>query len=216
MNPLKQATTNRNTLSRNTVSQNGATPAGLVRTALTGMVAGMVGAMGMAMYAMIASVTYHHVGFFTPLYHIASTFISPTALMASMQQAMAGHNFSFTAGPALVGMIVHLVIGAGAGAVFAVIVGLLRARLAGAALVVAGMVYGLVVLAFNAVIGLPVAAHLFGGGTRISTMPSMVGWWTFAIEHLIFGMVLAAALLVGTRTATAGDRATRPASTRSV
>lgn len=211
MNPLNQATVNRNSL-----SQNAGARAGLVRTAVTGMVAGMVAAMGMAMYAMTASITYHHVGFFTPLYHIASTFISPTALMTSMQQAMAGHNFYFTAGPALVGVIVHLAIGAGAGAVFAVIVGLLRARLAGAALVAAGMVYGLVVLGVNAVIGLPVAAHLFGGGTRISTMPSMVGGWTFAIEHLIFGMVLAAALLVGTRTATAGDRNARPASARSV
>jgi hypothetical protein len=167
------------------------------------------------MYAMIASITYHHVGFFTPLYHIASTFSSPTALMTSMQQAMAEHNFSFAAGPATVGMIVHLAIGAGAGAVFAVIVDPLRRRVAGVALVVAGMAYGLIVLAFNAVIGLPVAAHLFGGGTRISTMPSMVGWWTFTLEHLIFGIVLAAALVIETRTATVGRRNARPAPARS-
>jgi hypothetical protein len=179
------------------------------------MVAGMVGAVGMAMYAMIASITYHHVGFFTPLYHIASTFISPTALVTSMQQATAGHDFSFTAGPALVGMIVHLAIGAMAGAMFAVVVAVVRRRVHGLALVVAGMVYGLIVLGVNAVIGLPVAAHLFGGGTRISTMPSMVGWWTFTIEHLIFGMVLAAALLAGTRTARAGDRTARPTPARS-
>ncbi len=208
MNP-EQATANRNTL-----SQNDKTPADLVRTVVTGMLAGMVGAIGMAMYAMIASITYHHVGFFTPLYHIASTFISPTALMTSMQQAMAGHDFWFTAGPALIGMIVHLAIGAGAGAVFALIVGLLRRRLAGMGLLAAGMVYGLIVLAFDAVIGLPVAANLFGGGTRISTMPRMVGWWTFVVEHLVFGMVLAAALLVAARTATAGDRHPRPASAR--
>ena len=148
MNPLKQATQDPHTL-----SQNAGTPAGLVRTAVTGMIAGMVAAMGMAMYAMIASITYHHVGFFTPLYHIASTLISPTALMASMQQAMAGHNFYLTAGPAVVGMIVHLAVGAGAGGVFAVIVGLLRRRVAGVALVVAGMAYGLIVLGVNAVSG---------------------------------------------------------------
>lgn len=210
MNPLKQTTASRNTLSQNT-----GTPAGPVRTAVTGMIAGMIGAMGMAMYAMIASITYHHVGFFTPLYHIASSFISPTAFMTSMQQAMAGHNFSFAAGPAIVGMIVHLAIGAAAGAVFAVIAGLLRPRLAGAALVAAGMAYSLVVLGVNAVIGLPAAAHLFGGGNRISTMPSMVGWWTFTIEHLIFGMILAAALWVGTRSTTAADRNTRITLTRS-
>lgn len=201
MNPLKQATAN-----RNTVGQNAGTPAGLARTTVTGMVAGMIAAMGMAMYAMIASITYHHVGFFTPLYHIASTFISPAAFMTSMQQAMVGHNFTFIAGPALVGMIVHLAVGAGAGAVFAVIVGLLRQCVAGVALMVASMAYGLIVLGVNAVVGLPVAASVFDGGTRISTMPNMVGWWTFAVEHLIFGMVLAAALLVAPRTATAGDR----------
>jgi hypothetical protein len=215
MNPLKQAMAN-----QNTVSQIAGAPASLVRTAVTGMVAGMVGAMGMAMYAMIASITYHHVGFFTPLYHIASTFSSPTALMTSMQRAMAGHNFYLTTGPALVGMIVHLAVGAVAGAVFAVIVGLLRRRVAGAVLVLAGMAYGLIVLGANAFVGLPVAASLFGGGTRISTMPSMVGWWTFTIEHLIFGMVLAAgllaaALLAAARTATAGRRNARPTPTRS-
>ena len=210
MNPLQQAVAD-----RNTVNQNAGRSAGLARTAVTGMVAGMIAAMGMAMYAMIASITYHHVGFFTPLYHIASTFISPTALMTSMQQAMAGHDFSFATGPAVVGMIVHLVVGAGAGAVFTVLVGMLRRRLTAVAWVAAGMAYGLIVLGVNAVIGLPVAAHLLGGGAVISTMPSMVGWWTFAVEHLIFGMVLAAALLVATRTATAADRGARPGPTRS-
>lgn len=195
-------------------SQNTATPTGLVRPAVTGVVAGMIAAMGMAMYAMIASITYHHVGFFTPLYHIASTFTSPTALTTSMQQAASGHNFFFTAGPALVGMVVHLAVGSMAGAGFTVIVALLRRRVAGGALVAAGMGYGLIVLGFNAVIGLAVAAHLFGGGTRISTMPSMVGWWTFTIEHLIFGMVLALAVLAGTRSATAGDRNARPVPAR--
>jgi hypothetical protein len=161
------------------------------------------------------SITYHHVGFFTPLYHIASTFISPTALTTSMEQAAAGHNFSFTAGPAIVGMIVHLATGAGAGAVFAVIAGLLRGRLGRAGTVAAGMAYGLVVMGVNAVVGLPLAANLFGGGDRIATMPSMVGWWTFAIEHLIFGMVLAVAVLAGTRTAKACDRNARPVQVRS-
>lgn len=191
-------------------SQNAATSAGFVRTAVTGMVA----AMGMAMYAMIASITYHHVGFFTPLYHIASTFTSPAALTTSMQQAAAGHNYYFTAGPAVVGAIVHLGTGAGAGAVFAVIAGLLRGLLGRAVTVAAGMAYGLVVMGVNAVVGLPLAASLFGGGDRISSMPSLVGWWTFTIEHLIFGMVLAVAVLAGTRTAKGGDRYPRPTPAR--
>lgn len=158
------------------------------RNAAIGAVAGMIGATMMAMYAMVASITYHHVGIFTPLYHIATTFLAPTALQTSMQQAMAGHSFYFTLGPALVGMLVHFATGAMAGALFGVLVG--RYRPGRAVTVAAGAGYGLLVMVVNAFVGLPVAAHMFGGGSTLSKMPTMVGWGTFTIEHLIFGMVL--------------------------
>ena len=58
------------------------------RTFGAGTVAGIVAGVAMAMYAMLAAVTYQDSGFFTPLYHIASTFIEPTAMETSMQRAM--------------------------------------------------------------------------------------------------------------------------------
>lgn len=44
----------------------------LIRSARTGVIVGVIGSLMMAGYAMIASATYQHKGFFTPLYHIAS------------------------------------------------------------------------------------------------------------------------------------------------
>lgn len=73
------------------------------------------------MYAMVASATYQHHGFFTPLYHIASTFIAPTQLMTSMQHAMMGSTFYF-AGPAVLGAAIHMMTGAMYGVVFALAV----------------------------------------------------------------------------------------------
>ena len=42
------------------------------------------------------------------------------------------------------------------------------------------------------------AAKITGSGSTIADMASMVGWATFAVEHLIFGLVLGAAALLGT------------------
>jgi hypothetical protein len=47
------------------------------RIVTVGAVGGALGAIVMAMYAMIAAATYQHTGFFTPLYHIASPIIQP-------------------------------------------------------------------------------------------------------------------------------------------
>jgi hypothetical protein len=149
---------------------------------------GVIGALVMAIYAMIAGATYLDSGFFTPLYHIASTFIDPQPMMTSMEHAMKGETFYLTFGPAGLGMLVHLVVGASYGIVFAL---LARAgNLVGPASVVVGALYGIAVLLFSSFVGLPIAAALFGGGDPISDMPTMVGWSTFTIEHAIFGLVL--------------------------
>ena len=74
----------------------------LNRAASMGAVAGVIASLMMAAYAMIAAATYQGSGFFAPLYHIASTFISPDHMMSSMKSAtMGGSNFEFFAGPAL-------------------------------------------------------------------------------------------------------------------
>jgi len=43
----------------------------------------MIGGAAMAMFAMIASVTYQHRGFFTLLFHISVAVGNPTAMMTS-------------------------------------------------------------------------------------------------------------------------------------
>jgi uncharacterized membrane protein YagU involved in acid resistance len=149
---------------------------------------GLVGAIVMAIYAMIAGATYLDSGFFTPLYHIASTFVDPQPMMTSMEHAMEGESFYFTFGAASLGMLVHLVVGAVYGIVFALLAG--ASNVVGAASVAGGALYGVAVMLFSSFVGLPAAAELFGGGDPIADMPVMVGWSTFTIEHVIFGLVL--------------------------
>lgn len=142
----------------------------------------------MAMYAMVAAATYQDTGFFTPLYHIASTFIEPKAMETSMQQAMNGDLFYFSAGPAILGLAVHMMVALVFGLVFASIVRGFRVH--GVMALVAGIVFGLVVFAVMSLVVLPAVADLFGGGQPISDMPEMVGYGSFAVEHALFGLVL--------------------------
>ena len=167
-----------------------------------GAVLGVVAALAMAMFAMVASATYHHTGFFTPMHHIASALIGPDAMMRSMDAGMHGSTFAISFGPALLGLALHLVTGAFWGAIFGLIVS--TGWLRGGVGLVAGIVYGLAVMAVMAFLALPVIASLFGGGEPISDMPRLAGWWTFAIEHAIYGAVLGLwALRRGTEQATA-------------
>ncbi|MDV8009177.1 hypothetical protein [Rhodococcus sp. IEGM 1318] len=173
----------------------------LPRTIAVGAIAGLIGSLAMAMFAMIAALTYQNSGFFTPLYHIGSVFIDPSTMMTSMQQAMGGQSFSFAFGPAVVGALVHMMVGIMYGIVFALIVHV--AKLRGPVLLLAGMLYGAVVFAVSAWAGLPIAASIFSSGDQVADMASMVGYGTFAAEHLLYGLVTAA-VLVG-----AGFRAAR-------
>ena len=153
-----------------------------------GALLGVAAAAVMGLFAMIASATYHETGFFTPLHHIASAVIDPTAMMSSMEAGMAGDTFAISAGPALLGLGLHLATGAFWGAVFGVIVA--TGWLRGLSGLVVGIVYGLAVMVLMAFVALPVIASVFGGGDPISDMPRLAGWGTFAIEHAIYGAVL--------------------------
>jgi hypothetical protein len=153
-----------------------------------GALLGIVAAVVMGMFAMIASGTYHGTGFFTPLHHIASAVIEPTAMMRSMEAGMAGDTFAISVGPALLGLALHLATGAFWGAIFGLIVS--TGWLRGVAGLVAGIVFGLAVMVVMAFLALPVIAAAFGGGEPVSDMPRLAGWGTFAIEHAIYGAVL--------------------------
>ena len=86
---------------------------GLARPAIMGAMVGAVASLAMAMYAMIAAATYQGTGFFTPLYHIASVFIEPKTMMTSMQHGMADSTFYFVFGPAVLGAVIHMMVGYG-------------------------------------------------------------------------------------------------------
>jgi hypothetical protein len=158
------------------------------RDAWTGAVTGVLASLVMAMYAMGAAATYQGVGFFTPLYHIASLVISPEHMMMSMQHADAGSVFTFFAGPALVGAAIHMMTGAAFGMMFAAIVR--KTRLSGVGRLIAGAFWGVVVYMSSAYVLLALAATLFHSGDQIKNMSSLVGQGTFFVEHVIFGIAL--------------------------
>lgn len=174
----------------------------LFRAVVIGAGAGAVASLAMAMYAMLAAWS-KDTGFFTPLYHIASLFISQDAMMASMKGAMAGSAFHVELGPAVLGAMIHMMTGAMYGAMFAVVVA--RLALGRSAIVGLGLLYGAMVFAVSSWIGLPIAASVFGSGDQITHMARMAGWGTFVIEHLVFGLALGMLLALRLVPAT-GDR----------
>jgi hypothetical protein len=174
-----------------------------------GALLGAGAAIVMAMYAMIAAATYQGTGFFTPLYHIASSVLDPSTMMRSMEAAGGGDTFTFSAGPAIVGLALHLLTGAFWGAVFGLIVS--TGRLHGFIGLLAGIVYGLAVLVVMAFVGLPVISAVFGGGDPISDMPRLAGWGTFTIEHAIYGVVLGLWPLLRSSGRMAARRSAQPA-----
>jgi hypothetical protein len=153
-----------------------------------GALLGVVAAAVMGVFAMVASATYHDTGFFTPLHHIASALIEPSAMMRSMEAGMVGDTFAISVGPALLGLALHLATGAFWGGVFGLLVS--TGWLRGVTGLVGGIVYGLAVMLVMAFVALPVIAAVFGGGEPISDMPRLAGWGTFAIELAIYGAVL--------------------------
>src|SRR5919109_166858 len=159
------------------------------RTILIGTVAGLVAAIVMGMFAMFAAATYQGTGFFTPLYHIASPLAGGDPMMTSMDAAAGSNSFTFDAGPAFLGLTIHVISGAFWGAVF---FALARATgLRGAApLVAAGIALGLAIMLFMSWVTLPLTAAIVGGGRPIEEMPSVVGWGTFSVEHAIFRLGL--------------------------
>ena len=171
----------------------------LIRAASRGAVAGVIASLMMAAYAMISAATYQGSGFFTPLYHIASTFISPDDMMSSMKGATGGSNFEFFAGPAILGALIHMMVGAMYGVGFGVLASLTRMR--GMALVAAAVVWGGFVFVISSFVGLPLAAAIFNSGDQITNMAELVGYGTFLVEHLIFGLFLGLILLMGAKRA---------------
>ncbi len=121
-------------------------------------------------------------------------------MMSSMKSAtMGGSNFEFFGGPALVGALVHMMVGAMYGVGFGVLASLAKIR--GMALVAGAVVWGGLVFVISSFVGLPLAAAIFNSGDQITNMAELVGYGTFLVEHLIFGLFLGLILFMGAKRA---------------
>lgn len=113
-----------------------------------------------------------------------------------MQHAVMGSTFYFTLGPAIIGLVIHMMVGAMYGAVLAVPVSLCRVS-APLLLVMAGTLWGAVAFVLSSWVLLPLVASILSSGDQITHTASMVGYGTFLVEHLIFGMTLGVLLALG-------------------
>lgn len=64
------------------------------------------------------------------------------------------------------------------------------ARLRGVGGLFAGMVFGLAALVLMTFVTAPGAEALFGGEPFVTEIPDIVGWGTWVVGHLMFGVVL--------------------------
>lgn len=180
------------------------------RTITRAALAGVIASVAMGMVAMMAAATYQDTGFFTPLYHIASLVVAPDSMMESMMAASAGTTFTFVAGPALVGLMIHMMVGAAFGAIFGLILTRLPELGAGAR-IGAGMAFGVAAFAASAFVLLPLMSVMANDADAIKNMASMVGYPTFLLEHVVFGMVLGALSVSATASASQPTAAGRQA-----
>jgi hypothetical protein len=165
----------------------------LERSVEVGIMAGMAAAVPMGIFAMIASATWGDAGFYTPMYRIAGV-LEPVPYEISLEEAAAGSRFFLEPQSLLPGACVHLAVGAFYGVIFVLLARALRPqrRLA----LVAGVAWGLAVMLFMGLVGLPLAADVVGGGPIIADTVRLVGWPTFVAEHVIYGLGLGAWLLL--------------------
>ncbi|MDP8956439.1 MAG: hypothetical protein M3N24_05715 [Actinomycetota bacterium] len=180
----------------------------LIRSVLIGAIVGAGGGVAMAMFAMIAGATYQGTGFFTPMYHIAVPLIGGEPMMTSASKAAAGSQFHLEVGPAMLGFAAHMMTAVAFGAVFGLLVHVVRPR--GVSALALGAIFGVAVMVFMSFAGLPVVASVLGGGDAVRNMPKMVGWATFTGEHILYGIVLGAGALIARETSK--DLVTRDAS----
>lgn len=161
------------------------------RILVPGILAGMVAAVPMGIFSMIAAATYQHRGFFTPMYHITSLLGDDTAAR-SLQEAASGDVFFFVPEPTIFGVAMHLVVGGFFGAIFAVVARAVVARAlpSRATIIAVGIAYALLVMLLMSLVLVPAADAVLSGEERVSSFASVAGWGTFTIQHVIYGLVL--------------------------
>ncbi|HET7639803.1 MAG TPA: hypothetical protein VFK47_13840, partial [Ktedonobacteraceae bacterium] len=139
---------------------------------LMGAFVGVLGGILMALFVMLATGTYLQMGLFTPLYAIAAPLTGPQALITSLLRG----SFYLAFGPALLGMVIHLLWAALWGVVFGLLAR--RLHLTGGLAIISGLVYGVLVMLVMSFIVVPIvgAPNLLQG----------VGTFLFIIAHALF------------------------------
>ena len=156
------------------------------RAVAPGILAGLVAALVMGLFAMLAAAAWRHLPFTMPLREVAAVanpaLADPPAQGPGGQQIQVGRHLLVFAGA------IHLAVGGLFGALFALLARV--ARLRGRAAVGAGLLYGLGILALMTALVLPLVARASGAGEPISNLAGRMGWGTFTAAHLLFGLVL--------------------------
>jgi len=139
---------------------------------LNGVLVGMLGGILMVLFSMIATVTYLQMGFFTPLYAIAAPLIGQQPLMTSLQQG----SFYLALGPALLGLVIHLLWAALWGVIFVLLAR--RLHLTGGVAIISGLIYGVVVMLVMIFIVVPIVGA--------PNLLHLVGSFSFTIANALF------------------------------
>lgn len=175
----------------------------LERTLEGGMLAGVASAAAMALVTMVAAAVALDLGLYTPLYVVAAI-VEPGPLTESIQEAAAGFHFYLELGAAVAGGAVHLGIGAGFGALFALLARALGLR--GPVAVLAGAGYGLAVMALMGLVLIPWGADQTAGGPLIADAPRLIGLPVATAAHLVYGLGLGAWAAASARDRVPPDR----------
>ncbi len=144
----------------------------LIQFLILGAIAGIIGGVLMAMFTMLATATYLQIGFYTPLYAIAAPLIGRQTLMTSMTHGI----FYFALGPALLGLVVHMMWAAFWGIIFGLIARALH--LTGGVAIISGLIYGVLVMLVMSFIVVPIVGA--------PDLLRMAGLLLFIIAHALF------------------------------
>ena len=144
----------------------------LIQFLMLGALVGVIGGVLMALFTILATATYLQMGFFTPLYAIAAPLIGRQTLLTSMMHG----GFYFALGPALLGLVIHLLWSAFWGMIFGLSAH--RLHLTEGVAIISGLVYGLLVMLVMSFIVVPIVGA--------SDLLQLVGTLSFIIANALF------------------------------
>ncbi len=139
---------------------------------LRGVLVGMLGGILMALFVMLATATYLQMGFFTPLYAIAAPLIGQQLVMTSLLQG----SFYLALGPALLGLVIHLLWAGLWGLIFGLLAR--RLHLTGGVAIISGLVYGVLVMLVMIFIVVPIVGA--------PNLLLLLGSFSFTIANALF------------------------------